>query len=62
MPVQPCPACGRTTPKLQDDFIKYALVNYYRCEGCGHVWTTDRVTGAIVKHVTPLPEKKRPPE
>jgi hypothetical protein len=32
-----------------------ALVNYYRCGDCGHVWTTDKKTHEVVSHVTPLP-------
>ena len=32
----------------------FATVNYYRCEGCGHVWTTSKKDGSIVTHVTPL--------
>jgi len=35
------------------------LVNSYRCERCGHVWTTTKDGTAIVKHVTPL--TKTPP-
>ena len=27
-------------------------MNYYRCEGCGHVWTTSKKDGSIVTHVT----------
>ena len=39
---------------MLDEVSKNADVNYYRCEACGHVWTTDRKTGEILKHVTPL--------
>ncbi len=31
-----------------------AVVNYYRCQACGHVWTTDKKTNEIVSHITPL--------
>ncbi len=30
-------------------------VNYYRCEHCKHIWTTDKETHALIRHVTPLP-------
>ena len=54
MPIQPCPACDKPTARLLDDASKLAVVNYYRCEGCGHVWTTHRDNGHILHHVTPL--------
>ena len=55
MATAPCPACGNVTPKLLDEPSKLAAVIYYRCH-CGMVWTTDKNTGAIVRHVTPLPD------
>ncbi|HXT69228.1 MAG TPA: hypothetical protein VN700_05715 [Vicinamibacterales bacterium] len=36
----------------------YATVNYYRCAECGHVWTTDKKTHAILTHVTPFPRRR----
>ena len=39
---------------------KKAAVNYYRCEHCGHVWTTEKDGRTIVKHITPLTKTKRP--
>ena len=48
MPIQPCPACARAARRL-DDSTKFASVNYYRCEGCGHVWTTSKEDGSVVK-------------
>ena len=54
MHIQPCPACDRPTARLLDDTSKGAEVNYYTCDPCGHVWTTDKDTGAILRHVTPL--------
>ena len=54
MPSQPCPACDTATARLLQDSSKLAWVNYYRCERCGHTWTTDKTTGVILNHVTPL--------
>ena len=61
MPVQPCPACSKPTPRRLDHTSEYAHVNYYRCEGCSHIWTTSKKDGSLVTHVTPLaPEPKGP--
>ena len=54
MAIQPCPACDKATPRLLDDSRRLAEVNYFRCEACGHVWTTNRYDGRVVHHVTPL--------
>jgi uncharacterized Zn finger protein len=61
MPVLSCPNCGEMTPR-ELEASQFATVNYYRCGGCGHVWTTDKKTSAILTHVTPLtrqPAKNR---
>ena len=57
MPVLFCPNCQELTPR-QLDGSDYALVNFYRCGHCGHVWTTDKTTHKILTHVTPLPPRK----
>jgi hypothetical protein len=54
VPHQPCPTCEKPTPRKLDGPSDFATVNYYRCEGCGHVWTTSKKDGSIVTHVTPL--------
>lgn len=56
MPNLPCPACGRITPRHLHHTSAYALVNSYVCEGCGHIWTIDKLDRARVTHVTPLPK------
>ncbi len=41
MPTRPCPACAATALRhlsLSED----ALVHYYRCDGCGHVFTNTK--------------------
>ena len=57
----PCPACGLPTGKRLYETSNYATVNYYICDLCGQVWTSDKYTGAIVRHIRPLTKKKRPP-
>jgi len=53
MPIKPCPRCGELTSRRLDMPVN-ALVNYYRCATCGHVWTTDPKTDEVVTHITPL--------
>jgi hypothetical protein len=57
MPVQPCPACYHQTPRHLHDTSTEAIVNYYRCLTCGHIWTIHKLNPAIVTNVTPLPKK-----
>ena len=56
-----CPACSVASPQWLESTSKLADVNYYRCQGCGHVWTTNRDNGAILHHVTPLTRGSRLP-
>ena len=60
MRAQPCPWCDLPTAKQLTEASKLATVNYYICDLCGHVWTTDKQTGAIVKNITLVTEMKRP--
>ncbi len=39
MPIRPCPNCTHDTPRWLDVTSQTALVNYYRCDQCGTVWT-----------------------
>jgi len=54
MPTLRCPSCSTETPRLLGAPSQYARVNYYRCQHCGHVWTTDKNDSNIVTHVTLL--------
>ena len=59
MPKHSCPACGVETPRVIEAPTLFSLVNYYRCEHCGHVWTTDKNDHTkLIHHVTPLRERK----
>ena len=57
MPIQPCPACSKPTPKFLDETSRHAHVNYYRCD-CGHIWTINKRDPSLVTHITRLPEKQ----
>ena len=57
MLLQPCPACHLAKPQFLNECSKNAYVNYYRCEGCSHIWTTSKNTGLINNHITPLAKK-----
>jgi hypothetical protein len=54
MPDQECPNCHATVARELKPPSDFAHVNYYRCERCGHVWTTTKDGARIVHHVTPL--------
>jgi hypothetical protein len=38
MPMDLCPKCLKPEPKWLESTSAMAVVNYYRCDGCGHVW------------------------
>jgi hypothetical protein len=59
MTIDCCPVCGETTPRLLDAASEDAVVNYYRCPTCHHVWAIDKDDGKIVNVVTPLPAKSK---
>jgi uncharacterized Zn finger protein len=42
MPVKLCPHCGAPTARLLTGVSTEAIVNYYRCLACGHVWTVPK--------------------
>ena len=38
MPHTKCPQCHFAPPQWLSETSKEAVVDYYRCEACGHVW------------------------
>jgi hypothetical protein len=41
-----------------EDVSRIALVTYFRCAGCGHVWNLPKdAPGAPIKHVTEIDRK-----
>jgi len=55
----PCPVCAQNMPRHLPVSSDGASVNYYRCDRCRHIWTTSKVTGNVLTHVTPLPSPSR---
>ena len=51
MATKGCPVCGgeRRLLKASTDL---ASVKYYRCDACGHVWTTKKGNSDMITHVT----------
>ena len=47
----PCPKCEQPLAQLRPMSYQ-AYVDYYCCVGCGHVWTTEKGTSKVLKHVT----------
>ena len=60
MPSVPCPNCTAVTSRWLFEMSAAAKMNWYRCEDCGHVWTTNKKTNEVSGHVTPLTRQMRP--
>ena len=56
-PAPACPACGAATPRVLDASSAFAMVTYFRCGSCQHIWTVDKYNPTLIHHVTPLPQK-----
>ena len=52
MPGHPCPQCQQPASRKLDSASQYAIVTYYRCEGCGHVWSVFKDEHETIRHVT----------
>lgn len=57
MPYRLCPNC-RVRGRLLEQTSKDALVEYYRCDKCGHVWTHDKRDPERIEHITELPPER----
>jgi len=58
MPARLCPKCGKAGQFLPAT-SETAVVDYYRCPACAHVWCVDRHNPtAPIRHVTIRDEKK----
>ena len=42
MPTRPCPHCRKPAPRHLPHSSEQALVNYYRCDDCGHVFAIEK--------------------
>ena len=54
MPVPNCPSCGQPTARYLSEASKGALVDYWACPECSHVWHINKQDPAVVTHVKPL--------
>lgn len=49
---QHCPVCQCDAARNLEDISKVAVVTYWRCDRCGHVWTVSRDGRKTVRRVT----------
>jgi predicted RNA-binding Zn-ribbon protein involved in translation (DUF1610 family) len=49
-----CPSCGQRTARHLAEVSRGALVNYFACPECAHVWNVSKRDPTLVTHVTPL--------
>jgi hypothetical protein len=50
--------CQHPAPRVLEEVTKIALVIYYRCVTCGHVWNIPKdMPDAPIKHVTEIEPK-----
>jgi hypothetical protein len=60
MPPRPCPLCGEPARLLADITTDFSVVDYYRCDPCGHVWWHPKNDpNAPAVPVTPPPVSSR---
>src|SRR4029453_7395290 len=57
-----CPQCARMAVRKRDASSEYAIVNYYRCDLCGHVWTTLKDHPAETVDITEPRRRNRLPD
>lgn len=58
MPYRKCPEC-KNDGRLLDRISKDALVEYYRCDKCGCIWTHDKKDHDLSQRVTFRPEPQK---
>ena len=49
-----CPQCLAQAIRFMEEPSRVAVVFYYRCERCSHVWSVHKTDPTRVTHVTPL--------
>jgi len=58
-PLPPCPSCRRENTRFLSGLSSDAHEDYYRCEGCGHVWITAKGSLVILRDFrTPKPKER----
>ena len=62
MPTRPCPDCQHVAPRWLDGPSTNAVVDYYRCDHCGHVFSVPKDRpNAPSRDVTPS-KRQTPPQ
>ena len=51
-----CPACGYMTNVVAFPRLS-AVLTYYLCKTCGHIWAVHKNNPTIIRHFTPLRNK-----
>jgi hypothetical protein len=60
MPRVHCPECQSPQTQWLPDPSRYAVVDYYRCEECHHVWNVRKDQPDAVPKAVTLPAEKQP--
>ena len=47
-----CPVCQEPSARLISSASEGAVVDYWRCSDCRHVWTTKKNDTDVLRHVT----------
>jgi transposase-like protein len=53
-----CPKCQSENPRFLNGASDEAMVNFYRCDECGHVWTVQKSNPDGPTTDVTLPPKK----
>jgi len=51
--ISACPACGFVTTVVTFSRLS-AIVNYYLCKKCGHIWAVHKTDPTVIDHFMPL--------
>jgi len=55
-----CPSCAHDRVRLLEASSQDAVVNYYRCEACFHVWAIEKDGSGRTRHITPPKDSTSP--
>ena len=50
--VPACPACGKPAARHLHEVSRDALVDFYECLRCRHLWTVNKFDESKVTHIT----------
>ena len=54
-----CPACGTQAPRHLDEISKDAVVDFFECVSCHHLWTVNKFDASKMTHITRLLRPKK---